>query len=181
MDEARVLGALLESELPCRLKERQALDVARYAADLAEDYVAVVFARAPYRRLDFVSDVRHDLHRAAEIAASPLAGKDGGVDAAGGVVARLGTGDARKTLVVPEVEIRLSTVVCHEHLAVLVGRHRAGIDIQVGVELLHEDLVAAALQKKRKRRAGDALAEAGNHPAGDEYVFDLLFHAESIS
>ena len=73
VNEASVLRAFLESKLPRRFKERQRLDVAGHAADLAKDNVAVVFARAADRRLDLVGDVRHDLHRAAKIAACAFA------------------------------------------------------------------------------------------------------------
>ena len=164
VDEAGVLGAGLEAELARGLEERQALDVARDAADLAQDdvrrgLVAVRLAGRADRGLDLVRDVRHDLDRPAEVAAGALAGEDGRVDAAGGEVACLRAGDAREALVVAEVEVRLRAVVRHEHLAVLVGRHRAGVDVEVGVELLHEDAVAAALQQQRERRARHPLAE----------------------
>ncbi len=39
---------------------------------------------------------------------------------------------AGEALVVAEIEVGLRAVVGHEHLAVLVGRHRAGIDVEVG-------------------------------------------------
>ena len=164
VDEAGVLGAGLEAELARGLEERQALDVARDAADLAQDdvrrgLVAVRLAGRADRGLDLVRHVRHDLDRPAEVAAGALAGEDGRVDAAGGEVARLRAGDAGEALVVAEVEVRLRAVVRHEHLAVLVGRHRAGVDIEVGVELLHEDAVAAALQEQREACRGDPLAE----------------------
>ena len=54
---------------------------------------------------------------------------------------------AGEALVVAEIEIRLGAVVGHEHLAMLIGRHRAGIDIEVGVELLDPRAVAARLQQ----------------------------------
>ena len=76
----------------------------------------------------------------------------------------------------PEVEVRLRAVVGDEHFAVLIWRHRTGVDVEIRVELLHEDPVAATLQEKRKRRACDALPKRANHAAGDEYVFDLFFH-----
>ena len=176
MHEACVFGTFLEAELARRLKERQAFDIARYAADLAQHDVAIMFPRAADRRLDFVRDVRNDLYGTAEVAAGALAREDGGVDAAGGVVACLRTRDAREALVVSEVEVGLRAVIRHEHLAVLVRRHRAGIDVEIGVQLLHEHLVTAAFQEERKRCARDALAEGTHHPAGDEHVFDLLFH-----
>ena len=147
VDEARILRAFLEPELPRGFEEWQALDVARDAADFAEDDVAVVFAGGPDGRLDFVCYVRDYLHRAAEIAACAFAGEDGGIDAAGGEVGRLRARDAREALVVAEIEICLRAVVRHENLSVLVWRHRAGIDVQVRVELLHEDPVAAAFEE----------------------------------
>ena len=153
--EASVLISLFEAELARGLEERERLDVARYSTYFAEDdvwrgLVAMRFAGASYRRLDFVSDVRHDLHRAAEVAPCALARENGRVDAAGGVVRRLGARHAREALIVAEVEVCLCPVVSHEYLAVLVWRHRAGVDVEIRVELLHEDPVAATLQEKRK-------------------------------
>ena len=115
MHEARVFGSDLEPELPRRLKERQTFNVARNAADLAEydvwrGFVAMRFARAPDRRLDLVRDVRHDLHRSAEISAGAFAREDGGVDAARGVVGRLRAGDAGEALVVSEIVSAPSSV-----------------------------------------------------------------------
>ena len=120
MHEARVLHALLESELPRRLQEGERFDVARYAADLAQDDVAVVFAGGADGRLYLVRDVWDHLHRAAEVPARAFAGEDRRVDAPGRVVARLCARNAREALVVPEVEVGLRAVVRHEHLAVLV-------------------------------------------------------------
>ena len=131
--EAGVLDAFLEAELPRGLEEGERLDVAGDAADLAEDDVAVVLAGAPDRRLDLVRDVRHDLDRSAEIAARAFAREDGGVYASRGEVGGFRARDARKALVVSEIEVGFRAVVRHEHLAVLVGRHRAWIDVQIGI------------------------------------------------
>ena len=89
--------------------------------------------------LDLVGDVRDDLDGLAEVVAAALLGDDLLVDAAGGevVVAReLGVGEA---LVVAEVEVGLGAVVGDEDLAVLEGRHGAGVDVEVGVELHQVD------------------------------------------
>ncbi len=177
--ETRVFRPFLEPELPRRLQKRQRLDVARHAADLAQHDIAVVFAGGPDGRLDFVGDVRNDLHRPPEIAARPFARQNGGIDATRGVVGSLRAGHARKALVMPEVQVRLRAVVRHENFAMLVRAHRAGVDVEVGVQLLHEHLVAAAFQQKRQRRARDALAERTYDAARYEYVFDLLFHLNS--
>jgi len=47
-----------------------------------------------------------------------------------------------------EIEVGLGAVIGHEHFAVLIRRHRAGIDIEVGVELSQADLVATRLQQR---------------------------------
>ena len=72
MHEQRALAAELVAELADRLEERQALDVADRAADLAEHEILVVEIGLD-EFLDRVGDVRDDLHRGAEIVAAPLA------------------------------------------------------------------------------------------------------------
>jgi hypothetical protein len=45
-----------------------------------------------------------------------------------------------------------------------------GIDVDVRVELLDDDVEPAGLEDAAERRGGDALAEAGDDAAGDEDV-----------
>ena len=77
-----------------------------------------------------------DLDGAAQVIAPPLLGDDRLVDLAGGDVAGPGQVLVDEALVVAQVEVGLGAVVGDEHLAVLVGRHGAGVDVEVGVELL---------------------------------------------
>jgi hypothetical protein len=58
-----------------------------------------------------------------------------------------------------EVEIGLGAVVRHIDFAVLIGRHRARIDVEIGVELPDADLVAARLEKGGECRRHETLAE----------------------
>ena len=67
-----------------------------------------------------------------------------------------------------EIEIGLGAVIGDEDLPVLVGAHRAGIDIEVGVELPEPDLEPARLQQRAQRRRRETLAERGDHAAGNE-------------
>ena len=76
------------AQLADRLEERQALDVADGAADLAQHEVVAVVAVAD-EVLDRVGDVRDHLDGGAEIVAAPLLGEDVLVDAAGGDVVLL--------------------------------------------------------------------------------------------
>ena len=52
-----------------------------------------------------------------------------------------------EALVVAEVEVGFGPVVGDVDLAVLVGRHRAGVDVEVGVELLDGDGESARLEE----------------------------------
>src|SRR2546429_186586 len=73
-------------------------------------------------------------------------------------------------LVMAEIEIGLGAVVGHEHFAVLIRRHRSGIEVEIGVEFAETDLVPASLQQGTKCRRSQTLSERRNHAAGDEYV-----------
>jgi phosphopantetheine adenylyltransferase len=69
-----------------------------------------------------------------------------------GDVVRLLRRHAGEAFVVAEVEVRLCSVVRHEHLTVLVRAHRAGVDVEIGVELPQTNRIAACLKKCPKSR-----------------------------
>ena len=96
---------------------------------------------------------------APRIVAAALLGDDVGIDAAGGDVVALVGVPAGEALVVTEIEIGLGAVIGDEHLAVLGRRHRAGIDIEVGVELPEPDLIATRLQHRTECGGGQAFAQ----------------------
>ena len=138
-------------DLADRLEERQALDVADGAADFAQHEVISVVA-VEDEILDGIGDVRDHLDGGAEIVAAPFLGENVLIDAPGGDVVGLGGRTSGETLVVAEVEIGLGAVVGHEHFAVLVRRHRSGVEIEIGIELAKPDLVAPRLQQGAERR-----------------------------
>ena len=169
MDIDGVVARQVVAELADRLQERHRLDVADRAADLAEHEVVVVIA-VEDEILDLVGDVRNDLHGGAEIVAAPFPLDDVLVDAAGGDVVLLVGRAAGEALVVAEIEIGLGAVVGDEDLAVLVGRHRAGIDVEIGIELPDARAIAARLQQRPEGRCRNAFSKGGNHAACDEYI-----------
>ena len=120
---------------------------------------SLVSAISLTRLLDLVGDVRDDLHRRAEVVAAALALDHRVVDPAGGDVRRARRVDVGEALVVPEVEVGLGAVLGDEHLAVLVGRHRAGVDVDVRIELLKADAQPACDEQAPDRRGRDPLAE----------------------
>ena len=177
MDVERVFPPDLQPNLPDGLKERLALDIAGRAADLGDDDVrAGLFADLIDEFLDLVGDVRDDLHGAAEVFAAALLFEHAGIHLARGKVRKLVEILVDEALVVAEIEIGLRAVLGDVDLAVLVRAHRAGIDVDVGVELLRCDLEPARLQKASERGGRNALAETGNDAAGDENVLCHIFH-----
>ena len=158
VDEDGVAARQVVGELADRLEERQGLDVADRAADLAEHEVVVLVA-VEDELLDRVGDVRDHLHGGAEIVAAPLLGDDVLVDAPGGDVVHPVRRAPGEALVVAEVEVGLGAVVGDEDLAVLIGAHRPRIDVEVGVELPQPHPVAARLEERAERRRSDAFAE----------------------
>jgi hypothetical protein len=170
VDEDGVVAAEVLAHLANGFQEGQRFDVADRAADLNDRYFAIGSDLA-HRIFDLVGDVRDDLDGLPEVVAAALLGDDLFVDASGGkvIVAReLGVGEA---LIVAEVEIGLSTVVGDEDLAMLEGRHRAGVDVQVGVKLHDVDLDAACLEQAADGCRSQTLAERRHNSACYKDVF----------
>src|SRR5690348_4159199 len=106
------------ANLPDGFKERQRLDIADGAADLADHDVNLV-GHLLDGGFDFVGDVRDHLYGLAEIIAAPLALDDLFVNASAGEVVgarELGMGE---TLVMAEIEVGFGAVVGDENLTML--------------------------------------------------------------
>ena len=170
VQEEAVVAADLVPHLAGGLEEGQRLDVADRAADLGDDDVDPVRALAAGHdpRLDLVGDVRDDLHGVAEVLAAPLLGDHVRVDLAGGHVGPAGEVGVEEALVVTDVEVGLGAVLGDEDLTVLERVHRSGVDVEVGVQLLHRDPEATAGQQGTQRTRCQSLAERGHNAAGDE-------------
>ena len=143
-------------DLPGGLEKRRRLDVAHRPADLSDDDVgnrrAVGRVRLrPHSPHDFVRDMRDDLHGIAQVLAASLPRNHRRVDLPGGDVRATGERFVQETLVVPNVEVGFRPVLRHKHLAVLEGVHRAGVDVDVGVELLHRHRDPSRLEEHPQR------------------------------
>src|SRR5439155_3959653 len=141
------------------------------AADLGDDDVGRrSCGSTPDARLDLVRDVRDHLNRGSEELAAALLAEHRVPDGAGAVARVLRQVLVDEPLVVPEIEIGLGAVLGDEDLAVLEGAHGAGVDVEVGVELLRLDPQTARLQEASQRRRDDALAERRDDAARHEHV-----------
>src|SRR5258706_16377290 len=110
MDVDRVVARQIVLDLADRLEERQALDIADGAADLAQHEIVIVVA-VEDEILDGVGDMRDHLDGGAEIVAAPLLGEDILVDAPSGDVVGLAGRTPGKALVVPEIETGFGAVI----------------------------------------------------------------------
>ena len=167
MHEKDPLASQFVAELPNCLEKRQALDVADRAADLANHEILAVEIGQD-ELLDRIGNVGDHLHRRPEILAASFAADHCGVDPAGGDRIAAPRGDADIALVMAEIEIGLGAIVGDVNLPVLVGAHRARIDVEVRVELSEPHLEPARLQQCAERRRRETLAERGDHAAGNK-------------
>ena len=121
-------------------------------------------------RFDLVGDVRNNLDRLAEVVALAFLVDHRLVDLAGRVIAVARQRGIGKAFVMAQVEIGLGAIVEDVDFAVLIGAHRAGIDIDVGIELLQADAQPALFEQHADRGAGQALAQRTHDAAGDKNV-----------
>ncbi len=96
---------------------------------------------------NLVGNMGNDLDSSAQILTAPLFANHRGVNLASRQIVVLRGRLIGEALVVAEVEIRLRAVVGHKHLAMLIGRHCAGIDINIGIEFHEGNRDTAILQE----------------------------------
>jgi hypothetical protein len=171
VDVEAVLAAHVEGKLADCLKEGQPLDVADGPADLGDHDVDVIADQLHHRRLDLVGHVRDHLDGLPLVGLPlPLLLDDREVDLAGREVAVAGQRGVGEPLIMAEVQVGLPSVVEDVDLAVLIRAHRAGVDVDVRVELLEPDPQPPMLQEHPDRGAGQPLAQRADHTAGHENV-----------
>ena len=160
VDADEILVGKLPLELADCLEERLRLHVADGSSDFRyDDIIFSSLAEKEHPPLYLVSDVGHNLYSLAEECAFALLGQDGVVDSSGGDVVGLAHVDSEETLVVSKVKVSLCAVVGDIAFSVLVGVERAGIHIQVRIELLDCYSETSGLKKFGKRCRDDAFSE----------------------
>ena len=166
------------SKLPAKLahclEEWKRLDVAHGSSNLSDN--EVVFAGVTeelHIALDFVGDVRDNLHRLAQIVATALLVDNALVDASGGDIVGTRGVNVGEALVVSEVEVSLVSVGGYIAFAMFIGVKRSRVDVDVGVKLLNRHFIPARKQQSRQRRRNDTLAKGRNHSAGHKNILSL--------
>ena len=103
--------------------------------------------------------MRDHLHGGAKIIAAPFLGDHIGINPTGGHIVALPRRHAGETLVMAKIEIGFRAVVGDIHLAVLIGTHSPGVDIQIRVKFPQTHTVPAGLQENAKRCRRQPLAK----------------------
>ena len=154
MGKQRVGAAELAAHLADGFQKRQRFNVAHRAADFHNRHVIPrrAFVDAAF---DFVGDVRNHLHGAAQIVAAPLFSNHVFIHLPGTEAVGAGELGVDKTFVVAEVEVGFRAVFGHEHLAVLEGAHRAGIHVDIRIQLEHGNVQPARFEDGGNRSGGD--------------------------
>ena len=153
-----VVASQLAAHLTDGFQKRQRFDVADRAADFNDGHIVTrrAFVDAAF---DFVGNVRDDLNRAAEVVAAAFFGDDVFVHLPRAEAVAAGHGGVDETFVVSQVEVGFRAVVGHEHFAVLERTHRAGIDVDIRVELEHGHVQTARFEDGGNRSGGDTFSE----------------------
>ena len=159
VQEKDIVTTHLVTDLPNRLEERQRLDISDGAPDLGDDDVHVRSGHPANPCFDLVRDVRNHLHGVAEVLTAAFLRDDGGVHLTRGDVRRSQQVGIQEAFVVPDIQVCFRTVVGDENLSVLERVHGPGIDVEIGIKLLHRDAQTARFQEISQRRRRQPLAQ----------------------
>ena len=154
-----------------RLDVRKGFNVTHGAANLRDHKIVIrLGAQDLNAPLDFVGDVRNDLHGLPEVFPTTFFVDHTLVNATRCDVVGLGCLDIQKTLVMPEVQIGFRPIHRDVAFTMLIGVERARIHIDVGIEFLDGHAIASSLQEFGKRSTYNALAQAAAHTSRDKNV-----------
>src|SRR6516164_63661 len=158
MDVHDVLASEVPAEFSNRFEEGQAFDITYGAADL-NDAKVVTFGGEQDATFDLIRNMRNDLHRSAEIIAAPLFFNDRIVDLASCAVVTPAGNGSDKPLVVAKVQIGFGTIIGNEYLTMLKGRHRARVNVNIGVHFEQSYFETARFEQRPQRSRGETLAQ----------------------
>ena len=164
MHESNVRAAEVVAHLTGCFKERLRFDIANCSTNFRDDDVRTLtvligLSLTTHDVLDFVGDMRNNLNRVTQVFAATLLGNDRGIHLAGGRISGTRQVHIEEALVVANIQIGLRTILSDKNLAVLEGVHCTGIDVDVGIELLHDHVQAPRPKEPPQAGGGQALAQ----------------------
>ena len=134
-----IVRAHAQAHLPHCFKKGQGLDVANGAANFNNRHIHRVRCSHTCTAFDevlyFVGDVGNNLNGGAQIVAAAFFFQNTFVDLTGGEVVGAPHPCGDKALVVAQIEVGFCPIFGHEDFAMLEGRHRARVDVDIGIKL----------------------------------------------
>src|SRR3546814_3144250 len=103
--------------------------------------------------------------------ATPFTGDDRLINAASGDSVGLARGNTSEAFIMTKIKVGFRPVVSHIDFTMLIGRHRARIDVQIGIELPNAHTITPRLQQCCKACRHKALAKRGNR--SEEHTSEL--------
>lgn len=172
VDEENVIETDFEGKLADGFDEGETFDVPSGASDFGDDDVAIlVLADFFDAGFDFVGDVRDNLNGLAEVIATALFAEDFFVDLTGGEVVASPEFGIGEPFVVTKVKVGFGTIFKDINFAVLIGAHRARIDVEVGVELLQDHPQAAVFEEGAECGSGQTFPKRAHNAASNKNIF----------
>ena len=173
VDKSDVRASEVVAHLASRLEERLRFDVADGTADFSDDNVRTIpvlirLSLTTHHILDLIRDMRNNLNGIAQILTTTFLGDNRGVHLARRRICSARQVHIQEAFVVADIEVGFRAVFSHENFAVLKRVHRAGIDVDVGIELLHDHMQSPRTKESSQAGGGQALAQRGHNATRDK-------------
>ncbi len=167
-----ILAAHVAAHLAKSFQERQAFNITYRPAHFHQhNFCAGSFRYQPNPAFDFIGNMGNHLNRPAQIIAAAFLADHLSVNLSGGHVAYPVQADVNKTLIMSQVQVRFSAIIQHIHFTMLVRAHRAGVDIDIRIQLLHCNSIASFLQQQTQCSCCHPLPHGANHATRKKDIF----------
>ena len=158
-------------------QKRQAFNITYSTADFRNNEVGIILlADAENALLDFIRDMRNNLYSTAKIIATAFFIYYTLVNLACGRIGVFGQVDINKAFVMSQIKVCFRTIISYKNLAMLIRAHCARVNIDIRVELLDSNPIAAAFQQTAQRRSSNALAQRRNNAACHKNILGISSH-----
>ena len=118
--------------------------------------------------------MRHNLNRGTKVFATTLFVDNRFIDPPHGQIRGLCCRFVKKALVVTKIKISFSSIIGYIDLTMLVGRHGAGINIDIGIIFLYGHPQSTGLEQHPERGRQNSLTERGYYPSGHKNMFHIF-------
>ena len=133
-----VVSADITGNLPNSLQKRLTFNIAYRAAYLSDNHIRIsLIANIINLLLYFIGNMRNNLNCSSKIRALSFLCYHGMIDLAGSYIAVFSKALIDKSLIVPQIKVCFSAVVCDKHFSVLIWAHGSRVYVDVRIKFLY--------------------------------------------